>query len=145
LHSAPGPFNIGPVSLPRISARSLYLLALFQLVAGPLVLVTVMTFCKMVVHETPTQGVVKAMTSAWHSDEVQSLVDVACDRQARDEQGPVPSKKQTTEHGKFIAIAWDVVPQAVKLSLQASCPEDWTSTWTPAWPQAPPGTPPRVG
>jgi hypothetical protein len=133
------------VSLPRISARSLYLLALFQLVAGPLVLVTVMTFCKVVVHEAPAQGVVKAMTSAWHSDEVQSLVDVACDRQAQDGQAPVPSKKQTSEPTKFIAIVWDAVPQNFAASPEGISPHDWASTWTPAWPQAPPGTPPRVG
>ena len=144
LHSGPVRFNIALVSLPRISARSLYLLALFQLVAGPLVLVTVMTFCKAVVYEAPAQGVVKAMKSAWHSDEVQSLVDVACDRQAHEGQAPVPSKKQTTEHGKFIAIAWDIVPQTFASSPEGISPHDWTSNWTPAWPQAPPGTPPRI-
>ena len=134
----------GHVQFPRISARSLYLLALFQLVAGPLVLVAVLTFCKVLVHEAPSQGVVKAVTSAWHSDAVQSLIDTTCDQPTTDSPAKGPVKKMNTDTGKFIAIAWDLAAPHLNHLLKATPPHDWVATWTPASPEAPPGTPPRV-
>ena len=144
LRTAIIPFNVTCLNLPRFSARSLYLLALFQLVAGPLVLVAVLTFCKTVVHEVPEQGVVKAVSFAWQSDAVQSLVDTACDQQAGDSTAKGPVKKMNPDTGKFIAIAWDAVAPHIKNSLEVTPPNGWMTSWTPAWPQAPPGTPPRV-
>jgi len=66
-----------------IKMKPLYWLALFQLVAGPLMLVTVITFCKLTVREVPALGVAEAMSRAWESDEIKSLL-MASDGRAPD-------------------------------------------------------------
>lgn len=125
--------------------RWLYLLALFQLVAGPLVLVTVLTFCEITVRETPTQGLTEALSAAWHSSEVQSLIQNATGVPVDDSNAPLPVDSGRQEGKKMTWCVW-----------QKPTIKDWTwpventagftrlSVWTPAWPQAPPGPPPRV-
>ncbi len=130
-------------SAPR-KIRWLYLLASFQLVAGPLVLVTVTTFCKITVRETPSLGVVKAMSVALHSDEVTMLVNAASDAQRDDSQSSLPVKKTKSVEKKITAVAWQplVIVWAEAAPVSAPVSEH---RWTPAWPQPPPGPPPRVG
>jgi hypothetical protein len=130
-------------SAPR-STRWLYLLALFQLVAGPLVLVTVMTFCKVTVREAPSQGLVKAMSAALQSDEVQALVQVTSNAQTEDSKSSLPVKKFKAGEKKFIGIAWESMPTVMVDATKTSSSSAWLKTWSPAWPQAPPGTPPRA-
>ena len=120
----------------------LCLLALFQLIAGPLVLVTVFSFAKVTVREAPSQGVVNAMSAAWRSHEVQTALHVAND-DARDTSKSAPTKA-AKDKVKLIGISWSgtrvVIDAAATQSVQAR-----VETWTPAWAQAPPGTPPRFG
>jgi hypothetical protein len=129
------------VTPPRIRARTLYLLALFQLVAGPLVLVTVFLFAKVTVREAPSQGLVKALSSAWQSHEVQSALHAASE-DTRDPAKSAPTKA-TKDKAKLIGIAWSGVDLPSDSAAKASV-STRLETWTPAWPQAPPGTPPRA-
>ncbi len=126
---------------PRFSLRSLYLLALFQLVAGPLVLVTVMSFCKVTVREAPSQGLVKAMSAAWQSHEVQTALQAVSDESHEaSKSAPV---KMSKDKVKLIGIAWAEVSVKFEEVVNESVSARF-ETWTPAWPQAPPGTPPRA-
>lgn len=130
-----------------ISMRPLYWLALFQLVAGPLALVTVMTFCKLTVREVPTHGVAAAMSRAWQSEEFQAVLAASQDGavDAAKSSQPKPEPKVKKDGGKLTWIAW----QPVRTELAVPAREmNWgvfAETWTPSWSQAPPGPPPRVG
>lgn len=135
------PIHSPAVPLPRFNSRSLYLLALFQLVAGPLVLMLVVTFCKVTVRELPEQGVAKAMSKAWHSDEVQAVVHAA----DKAEDSPAsPLSKATKDKVKIVGVEWQAVALVLHLPMPTSLPMSKLPSWTPSWPQAPPGTPPRV-
>ncbi len=131
----------------RLKLRSLYLLALFQLVAGPLVLFQVSVLSKMVVREAPSHGITKAVTLAWNSSEFQSalsetdLPDLVKSKQTT----PTSDPKATLVKVKMPCIDWQ---DARLVWVNASTPvprTDGARTWTPAWPQPPPGPPPRVG
>ena len=54
--------------------RLLYVLALAQLVGGPLVLLQVTLLCKLTLHEAPLIGMADAAVRAWHSDEFQAAL-----------------------------------------------------------------------
>lgn len=131
----------------RLKLRSLYLLALFQLVAGPLVLFQVSVLSRMVVRETPVHGITTALNLAWNSPEFQSAL---CDA----EPSELVKSKQTipTRDPKSVSVKlempcidwWDA--QQVWVNASTPVPRtDGTRTWTPQWPQPPPGPPPRVG
>lgn len=128
------------VTPPRLRARTLYLLALSQLVAGPLVLTTVFLFAKTTVREAPRQGLVKAMSSAWQSDEVQTALH-AVSEDSQDASKSAPTKA-TKDKAKLLGIAWTAANLPFHLPAEAFVLTQ-LETWTPAWPQAPPGTPPR--
>ena len=125
--------------------RWLYLLALFQLVAGPLVLVTVLTFCEITVRETPTHGLTEALSSAWHSPEVQSLIQNATRLPAKDSNAPLPVDSSRQDGKKMTWCVWQKpLIRGWTSPLESTDAFAWLSVWTPAWPQAPPGPPPRV-
>ncbi len=130
-----------------LKLRSLYLLALFQLVAGPLVLFQVSVLSKMVVREAPAHGISKAMSLAWNSPEFQSaLSEGELPELVKSKQtAPTSDPKATLEKAKMPCIDWQAAPI---VWVNASTPlqrMDGARTWTPAWPQPPPGPPPRVG
>ena len=125
--------------------RFLYLLALLQLVGGPLVLLHVTVFCKMTVANTPEMGVARAAASAWLSDDFQKgiVADVLHERNAR-KDGREGDPKPGLENAKQPVLPW----KAPSVSLAAlytrlSAPA-YGVTWTPLWPNAPPGPPPRL-
>jgi len=125
--------------------RWLYLLALFQLVAGPLVLVTVLTFCEITVREAPTQGLTEALSSAWHSPEVQALMENAKGLPNNDSNAPLPVDSSRQDGKKVIWSVWPKPALTGRTTLvEGTAAFAWLSVWTPAWPQAPPGPPPRV-
>ena len=127
--------------------RWLYLLALAQLVGGPLVLLQVTVFTKLALHEAPRMGVAKAAIHAWHSEDFHAVLghshgvrkDLSKSPDPRD--GPAPK----LEKGKMPAVPW--MTTGVSLVVLARCCPvvDHARVWTPAWPQAPPGPPPRMG
>jgi len=125
--------------------RWLYLLALFQLVAGPLVVVTVLTFCEITVREVPTQGLTEALSSAWHSPEVQALIQNATGVPVDDSNAPLPVDSGRQEGKKLTWCVWQ--KPAIRgwtSPIESKAAFTWLRVWTPAWPQAPPGPPPRV-
>ena len=130
----------------RLQPRHLFLLALFQLVAGPLVLMQVSVFCSLTVREAPRQGVAKAMAKAWHSEAFQSLLSASDADRMETDKGPPPANdsKAGTVKAKIDLLAWQPMPA---LSLPSARLVNWgpqSRTWTPAGLQAPPGPPPRV-
>jgi len=96
------------------------------------------------VREAPSQGLVKAMSAALQSDEVQALVQVTSNAQTEDSKSSLPVKKFKAGEKKFIGIAWESMPTVMVDATKTSSSSAWLKTWSPAWPQAPPGTPPRA-
>ncbi len=120
----------------------LYLLALFQLVAGPLVLGVIFTFAKVTVREAPQQGIAKAVQSAWQNPEVQTAFQALTQESQETSKQSLP--KATKDKVKIMGVAW-ASASFVLVDLAPSKAEVRARAWTPAWPQAPPGTPPRLG
>lgn len=127
--------------------RLLCLLALGQLVVGPLVLVLVQAtaLCKLTVREAPVHGVA-AVSRAWQSEEFQSLLVKAADVLTGEPQPSQPGRESKAKPCKIkiTAVLWESVPV---LPAQTSQADHWAhkpDTWTPAWPHAPPGPPPRA-
>ncbi len=127
--------------------RWLYLLALAQLVGGPLVLLQVTVFTRLTLHEAPRMGVAKAAVHAWHSEDFQKVVAAADVARKNDSKAPAPTEgpQPKLEKGKLPVVPWMTAPVSMAC-LSSHCPiVDHARIWTPAWPQAPPGPPPRVG
>lgn len=128
-----------------VKFRSLYLLALFQLVAGPLVLVQVSALGKLTIREASTHGIARAVGIAWKSSEFQAnFADAAIPDQVKSKQNaPTSDPKATLAKGKMPWIDWSADRLAI-MTISIPVPrQDATRWWTPAWPQAPPGPPPR--
>ncbi len=135
------------VNLPRgRKLKFLYVLALFQLVAGPLVLWQVTVFTKLAAREAPSSGVAAAFMKAWHSDEFQAALQDTQPPGKKDAKSPLPTSdpKGKLLKGDLHAALWKStrLPRisADGLVLRS----DWSRRWTPVWPQAPPGPPPRM-
>lgn len=125
--------------------RTLYLLALFQLVAGPAVLVGVMVLGKLTVQEAPRHGVAVALAKAWKSAEFQTLLlSAQADLSPASSKAPAPDSQSKPEMAKVHWAAWAGERPQVFESEMSGALLSRLSVWTPAWPQAPPGPPPRV-
>ena len=99
------------------------------------------TLAKVTVREAPSQGLVKAMSAAWQSHEVQTALQAVSDgSNAPSKSAPVKASKDKV---KLIGIAWAEVTMELDLAVIESVSTRF-ETWTPSWPQAPPGTPPRA-
>jgi hypothetical protein len=132
---------------PRIQARHLYLLALFQLLVGPLVLVQVTMFCTLTVRELPQHGVAAAVARAWHNDQFQSLLNASHEERIETSKSSLPdaSGKAKLKVAKISMVAWQALPALPAAPAKLGSLPAHAEAWTPAWPQAPPGPPPRVG
>lgn len=124
--------------------RYLYLLALAQLVGGPLVLLHVTVFCKLTLREAPRVGFAQAAVEAVVSDEFRDCAHAGLpkrDTPARDngEGDPKPKLEKPQQPPAPWAAERRFLADAVKRAKIA----DTARTWTPAWPNAPPGPPPR--
>ncbi len=141
-------FNLPPMFRHRTGkVRLLYLLALIQLVGGPLVLLQVTVFCNLTLNEAPRLGMAKAAVHAWHSPDFQAVLvmpDIekgnARDGKSRNQGPKVKLGKVKEPVVPWMAPAMNFVALAARLKIV-----DAGRVWTPAWPQAPPGPPPRVG
>lgn len=128
---------------PR-NKRWLLLLALFQLVAGPLVLLQVMVFCQITAEKTPEQGIVKAATEAWQSAEFQRTLDVAAVVHTDRSGVPAPEKSLQPEQTKLFGTLWEPMTGLVRISADVVAGTLLKRSWTPVGLQAPPGPPPRL-
>ncbi|MCE2961141.1 MAG: hypothetical protein ACK56K_05495 [Akkermansiaceae bacterium] len=124
--------------------RPLYLLALAQLLGGPLVLLHVTVFCKLTVREIPRVGFTEAAVAAFSSDEFRECANAVMpnrDTPGKDsrEGDPKPKlEKPNQPPAPWAADRVDFVHDVLCTSVA-----DKKRTWTPAWPNAPPGPPPR--
>jgi hypothetical protein len=125
--------------------KLLYLLALFQLLAGPLILLQIAAVCQLTVKEASHHGVVVAVEKAWSGDHLDVFAEVP-DHQADKSR---PSAPTSDPKGKLLKDKFPVTPwmatsfRITGIARHIPCP-DWERMWTPAWPQAPPGPPPRA-
>jgi len=126
--------------------RLLYLLALVQLVGGPLVLFQVTVLCKLTLDETPRVGVARAAVLAWHSDDFRAVV--AGTETALPDAAKIPGSDKGPEQKvakvKDPGIPWNVVALKHAASSVYCRIVDRERVWTPAQAQAPPGPPPRM-
>jgi hypothetical protein len=127
--------------------KILYLLALFQLVAGPLVLLQVTVLFKLTSRETPSRGVTVAFKKAWSSNEFQATFELPEAHRQDRFKSPLPTKDPA---GKLLTMKmpvtfWHQDPLVLVITSELVPCSDWERMWTPTWPQAPPGPPPRVG
>lgn len=127
--------------------RWLYLLALAQLVGGPLVLLQVTVFTKLALHEAPRMGVAKAAVHAWHSEDFQAVLTATDVARKNDSKAPAPTEgpKPKLEKAKLPVVPWMTAPVSLACPSSHCRIVDHARIWTPAWPQAPPGPPPRIG
>lgn len=120
--------------------RPLYLLALAQLVGGPLMLLHVTWFCKMTLHEAPKVGMAQAAHQAWYAS-----VDLAVENENRSRTPEAPPRKFIPEKPKLPVNQWETPRLHLQCESVRHEPVHRERIWTPAWPKAPPGPPPRVG
>lgn len=126
--------------------KILYLLALAQLVGGPLVLLQVTLFCKLTFAHNSGQGWLEAARVALNSDEFRTGPQLQPLRESTDGKSkPAPQDPSKMEKSKAPMIAWAASPMRhslIELPCMTGVHDD---SWTPTWPHAPPGPPPRVG
>ena len=127
--------------------RYLYLLALAQLVGGPLVLLQVTVFCKLALHEAPRVGMARAAAGAWNSSAFQATLTATAIAKAGETRTlpPTGDSKLKLEKTKLPVIPWEPSPLVFSVLSRHCKIADRARTWSPAWPQAPPGPPPKVG
>jgi hypothetical protein len=123
--------------------RVLYVLALVQLVGGPLILLHISMFCSLTLREVPRVGVAKAAIQVWNSDGFQALLSADEVLPAK-AAVPIPGGDGSpAESLKQPPIPWlDSWPPVSLVEAQGQRVE-WSRAWTPGWPQAPPAPPPR--
>ncbi|TLD69170.1 hypothetical protein FEM03_18905 [Phragmitibacter flavus] len=130
--------------------RHLYLLALFQLVGGPLVLVAVMTMGKLVSTEVQQQGTITAAVISTLGDQTtwQSVADAMTQYHSTATTSlPTPQDpflpSLDIQEKKIFAIAWSPVKLPVHhLPIQDHISEPKAPPG-PTWSIAPPSPPPR--
>jgi len=125
--------------------RLLYVLALFQLVAGPLVLMQVAVLCRLTMQEVPSYGVAAGFQKAWHSAEFSAALDHPALVKKSDSKMPLPDLKGKLMKEKMPLLAWQPVFFVKAAAFTRVACADWSRGWPPTWQQAPPGPPPRVG
>ena len=124
--------------------RPLYLLALAQLLGGPLVLLHVTVFCKLTVSEAPRIGFAKAAAGAFASDEFRNCAKAGLPKRenpSKDSREGDPKPK--LEKPGQPPAPWAAEERIFVDDVKGTAIADMAQTWTPAWPNAPPAPPPR--
>ncbi|QIF01808.1 hypothetical protein [Roseimicrobium sp. ORNL1] len=137
----------------RSKFRHLYLLALFQLVGGPLVLVPMLLMSKAVVRETAQHGVVQGLHEVVVSQEwseVREMIQKGgiVSELSSSTKAPAPGKQKQEKakdgKPKLDFVTW-TMPALVELEGLPVKRPGWE--WQPmasSWANAPPSPPPRV-
>ena len=125
--------------------RVLCLLALLQVVGGPLVLVGVATLGKVMVKETAQHGVVAGISRAVESEEWLRTCDVIVDAVTdhADTKAPNGKSKEKDLKSKMMSIAWAGTPVVAGRLMQQEPPGGDPVPLISAWPNGPPVPPPR--
>lgn len=125
--------------------RTLYLLALLQLLGGPVVLLHVTVFCKLTVSEAPRIGITEAAFDALASEEFRECAHAGLpkrDTPAKENREGDPKPK--LEKPNQPPAPWMVEHRIFAHDVKSTAIAETVRTWTPAWPNAPPGPPPRL-
>lgn len=123
--------------------RALYLLALLQLLGGPVVLLHVTVFCKLTARETASVGFAEAAVKAFASDDFRLCATSTPNREkpAKDSRESEPKPK--LENPNQPPAPWIAERKIFTHAVKSTAFNDAARTWTPAWPNAPPGPPPK--
>ena len=132
---------------PGHNARSLYLLALFQLVGGPLVLLSVILFSKLMVTHSSQHGLKAGVVEALQSVEWKTVTNafMNAEQDAATNQAPLAPTKIKEVKAKCFAIAQAMLPLQIRELTSTKLPMEWESVIVADWRQAPPNPPPRLG
>jgi hypothetical protein len=133
-----------PRSLKNI--RPLYLLALFQLVGGPVVLVAVILFGRMSVEHVAEHGLAAGISETLQSDDWQSAAQELAQAvngipAKQDDKTPVPVKETK---GKLYTTDLDKPVAAPLISMEGRTPWLRVDMFAATRSQAPPGPPPKL-
>jgi len=124
--------------------RKLYLLALFQILGGPLVLLAVLTAGKLVATKIHDQGLKAGMASVCDHGTWQAVADVVAKVDAAshgDRKGTEMPVGQVKE--KIIALAWSAPEFVFGEGAELAEVPGSRDLWSSRWPHAPPSPPPR--
>jgi len=117
----------------------LYLLAIFQLAAGPFVIVSIALFCHLTVPEIPKYGVVPAMAKAWNNMKFQGTLCAAAGlTDTEKSQSPHKNPYDPLLKVKMPPAVWQEARFKSVNHSQLLPQLEIERVWTPAWPQAPP-------
>ena len=125
--------------------RPLYLLALFQLVAGPLVLFCVMILCQETVREAADHGVATAVSMAWKCPEFQAALATVDRSDLSKKETPHRGPQEDPVKVEMPPIAWQATPVVLVNDPRRVPLRGIARRWTPVLPVPPPGPPPRLG
>ena len=133
--------------MPRLSlnTRKLYLLALFQLVGGPLVLLAVLLFGKLSVKQVTEHGFLAGITQTAESQEWKSAMQDLLQEAAglpSDQKDKLPVKVKDAKQ-KIFAIELDRPTAIVLLETPPATPWSLSDSIVIARAHAPPIPPPR--
>jgi hypothetical protein len=136
------------MSFLRSKFRHLYLLALFQLVGGPLVLVPMLLMSKAVVRETAQHGVVQGFHQAMVSQEWCEVREMFQNGAAPEwsSSTKAPGKKEKAKDGKLKLnfMAWTAPAHLELEGVPVNRPAGEWQPMASSWANAPPSPPPRV-
>lgn len=126
--------------------RLLLLLLLLQLLSGPIVLMSVVTLCKVAIKESVQHGFVAGTSRATESDEWHSVCDLIIEAVTvgKDATTPDGKLKGKDSNSKWIPVAWapsNVLPEIV---ISNGPPDCAPVLLLSHWPHGPPTPPPRL-
>jgi hypothetical protein len=129
-------------------SRSLYLLALFQLVGGPAVLLVVLLFGKVATRHVSEIGLSPGITKALHCEEWQSatqalLQDGSALPGTSKDSDKIPEKSKDTK-GKLFATELEIPATAPEIAMVGTLEVSRVGTDASTRAQAPPIPPPRL-
>lgn len=126
--------------------RSLYLLALFQLVGGPVVLLTLMMFSKIAVKNySSDEGVRAGVVKIFQSTEWETFAVTLQKNTASDEKSKAPVLPEAKDTKlMLVSVRWESSRLVPILVFQEQSHRHWTPDASSAWPHAPPSPPPRM-
>jgi len=126
-------------------ARILCLLALLQVVGGPLVLVGVATLGKVLVKQTAEHGVATGVSRAMESEDWRGACELIADAVAGQPDQKAPDGKPTSKDlkSKMVSIAWAGTLALPVRPAEVEPPGRDPVPLISAWPNGPPVPPPR--
>lgn len=142
-----------PSFLTGRKMKILYLLALFQLVAGPIVIFQVSLLGRMTAGDVSVPEYARASGEAIQSSEFRTFpekqISTAGEPSFPGKKAPAspqsPDTKGKASDGKTPALPWKCIAAPPTPRPELAAIAERIRVRLPVWPQAPPSPPPRVG